>query len=277
VQAKCKRKRLVKMMFHYEYLTTQHPPSVFWQQESVEEISPLERELRSASSKKKRNDAIDRGIRFVCCYPFFAHGCRQAYPSDPFFEPTIIDHFKVRQKLTETEAREFEEAILDASPRVKPSLCCLTCTSDTSFCGTVPRSEDAREGFRIIRKAKLNTKNGRLLLTVSPEFYYSALYFMNNFENTVLKKGGTEHKFKLPIPVISRPSMDPFPQFHLVEAIPIENNDNALSNSNDDYFFTRPDHIPMATVLYHTFPSSPCPNNPHNENENEEDGKSSDP
>lgn len=97
-------------------------------------------------------DAMDAGYRQAACQCFAWAGWRPTYPTDPWFEPTVLDHIVARG-----EAATVEAAIIRASPRFRASWWWL--------CGT---SDCCTSDFSVIRKAKV--VNGRVLITVMPDF-----------------------------------------------------------------------------------------------------------
>ena len=176
-------------------------------------------------------EVVDRGWRNNCCLPWFRLGLRPAFPSDPFFEGTILGHFVIERSLsggplTAKEARALEEAILEASPRMKPTgLAWLACTRDASCCGLEATSEDARRGFKVIRKVAINRRTGRCFLTVWPEFAHCVDAIMENLPLVTVDDGR------------KRLSTN---DVHLVEAVPV-------GADIDAYGAWR--RVPMARVL----------------------------
>lgn len=112
---------------------------------------------------------LDATYRTCCCELFSACGLRDIYPSDPFFEPTVLDHFiidpnRIRNAGELAAGAEWiEQLIVKSSPRISPNLRWLCCTSDTWCCGQYARTEEARLGFRVIRRAKVaDLKTGKV-------------------------------------------------------------------------------------------------------------------
>lgn len=97
-------------------------------------------------------DAIDAGYRQACCRCFAWAGCRPTYPTDPWFEPTVLDHVRAQG-----EAAAVEAAIVAASPRFRARWWWL--------CGT---SDCCTSDFSVVRKAKV--VDGRVLITIVPDF-----------------------------------------------------------------------------------------------------------
>lgn len=136
------------------------------------------RELRDSGRAFYR--AVDTTYRECCCYPFSMMGLRPVFPSDPFFEATVLDNVLVDLSQLpnsgdpEADLAWIEATIVQASPRIEADLGWLCCTSDTGCCGRYPATDEARRGFMVIRSAKIVDKTGKCHLTVWPKFQDAA-------------------------------------------------------------------------------------------------------
>mmetsp|Transcript_5078 Transcript_5078/g.15338 ORF Transcript_5078/g.15338 Transcript_5078/m.15338 type:complete len:244 (-) Transcript_5078:307-1038(-) len=176
----------------------------------------------------------DDTYRSCCCECFSYVGVRPVYPSDPWFEATVLDNFRLPLDKTSDEAVDvdwIERAILDASPRIAPELFWLCCTSDTACCGHLPATEEAAHGFRVIRRAKVvDLRTGKTHITVWPQFQDAAEAAMRSLRDPHGR----------PIEAIVMDRSMSGRNYALLEAAPIDEND----------LRRRPaERVPMAKVL----------------------------
>lgn len=213
---------------------------------------------------------FDDTVRNCCCWGFSMTGLRPIYPSDPFFEATVMDYFSVDlSKLTQksgdidTDIRYLQQSIINASPRIEADAKWLCCTSDAPCFGAW-KSEEARDGFRVVRAVKVIDNRGKtptsydrvkVHLTVWPKFQDAAEQAMRNLAD----ENGTPIRAN----VMDRTTSGR--TYSLLEAVPIdEETINKLPGGV---------YVPMAKVVSNTSISSSANNNREEEKTNGEEQK----
>eukprot|EP00634_Sargassococcus_sp_CCMP2135_P016325 CAMPEP_0198657018 /NCGR_PEP_ID=MMETSP1467-20131203/11257_1 /TAXON_ID=1462469 /ORGANISM="unid. sp., Strain CCMP2135" /LENGTH=203 /DNA_ID=CAMNT_0044393107 /DNA_START=49 /DNA_END=660 /DNA_ORIENTATION=- len=183
------------------------------------------------------NKLCDAAFRRACCRCLGACG-RPTYPTDPWFEPTVLDEYEVKMVTADGKRLDLEyveKAIQESAGRVQPWRPWLACTSDTVCCGCVAAKDEARFGFLVVRSASVDPGRGHATLKVWPEHVHKARAVME-------RERGLVDKFGRPIEVQVIQRAQPVPEDtggrppsdDLAAAARIDEGGNPRSSGADD-------------------------------------------